>query len=148
MKSMPNVTLYDLPLCELRARSDRARQMLRDAQASVAHPLAERDRAIILRMIAEAIDSAERLLPGLMGQPRTLLARTLHDLAPNERRLLRQRIDAERVARERLARLLGDMSPAQTQDALERIEAHESALAEVSALWRMFERTNVVPMLA
>jgi hypothetical protein len=148
MKSRPNVSLYELPLSDLRARSDRARQLLRDAQACVAHPITERDRAAGLRAIAEAIDGAARLVPGFMEQPRGLLALTLRGLTPNERRILRQVIDAERNARERLAHLLGDVSAAQAEDALERIEAQESVAVELSALWRLFKRADSAPMLA
>jgi hypothetical protein len=150
MKSTPHVTLYDLPLTELRARTVRARHLLRDAQASAAHPLAKRDRAVDLRALGEAVDAIERLLPGLMEQPRPLLARTLRDLAPRERTVLRQVIDAERAARERLAHLLGDVPLAQAEDALERIEAHESVATELAALWRMLDGAYapMTPMLA
>ncbi|HXN32832.1 MAG TPA: hypothetical protein VN894_13265 [Polyangiaceae bacterium] len=147
MKSTLHVTLYDLPLCELRARTDRARHLLREAQASAAHPLDKPDRASDWRAIGDAIDATERLLPGLMEPPRTLLARSLRGLAPHERRVLREAIGAERAARERLARLLGDVPLAQVHDALERIEAHESVAAQLSALCRLLDGMHA-PILA
>ena len=150
MKSPPNATLYDLPLFELRARSDRARELLREAQARVTGELAsqERDRTAGLQAIDEALDATEELLPGFIERPRRVLARTLCDLAPHERRVLRAAIAAEREARERLKRMLGEVSPAQAEDALERIEAQEAVAAELSALWRLFEQTHCAPMLA
>jgi hypothetical protein len=150
MKSPPNATLYDLPLFELRARSDRARELLRKAQARVSGAFAshERDRAAGLRAIDEALDATEDLLPGFSERPRVLLARTLCDLAPHQRKVLRTAIAAEREAHERLRRMLGEVSPAQAEDALDRVEAQESVAAELSALWRLFEQTHFAPMLA
>ncbi len=148
MKRMPQDTVYDLPLPELRARSDHARHMLRKAQTSAAQPLARRDRAGGLRVIVEAIDATERLLPGFKERPRTLLARTLRDLTANERRFLREVIEGERAARERLVRLIGDVPLGQAEEALERIEVQESVAAELSALWRLFEQASVAPALA
>jgi hypothetical protein len=150
MKSTPHITLYDLPMSELRARRDRARDLLRDAKTHVAGPSAshERDRAAVLKAIDEAVAAAERLLPGLVERPRILLVCALRDLAPNERKVLRAAIEAERAARERLTRLLGDVSSAQAEEALERIEAQESVMAELSALWQLFERTHFAPLFA
>jgi hypothetical protein len=146
MNRPPLVTLYDLPLGDLRERAERARRLLRDARASAAR-LARRDRAPDLRAIGEAIDAAERLLPGLMEQPQTLLARTLRRLAAHERKVLRQAMDAERAARERLIRLLGGVSLGQAEDALERIEVEDAIAAEIAALWRLLDGARA-PLLA
>jgi hypothetical protein len=148
MKSTPHVTVHDLPLTELRARSNQACQVLRDARTSAAQPLARRDRTGGLRVIAEAIDATERLLPGSKERPRTLLARTLRDLTANERRVLREVIEGERAARERLVRLIGDIPLEQAEEALDRIEVQESVAAELSALWRLFEQASVAPAVA
>ncbi len=147
MNRPPLVTLYDLPLSDLRERAERARRLLRDARASAACRLARRDRATDLRAIGEAIEAVARLLPGLMDQPQTLLARTIGRLAPHERKILRQAMDAERSARERLTRLLGGVSSGEAEDALERVEAHDAIAAEFAALWRLLDGAHA-PLLA
>jgi hypothetical protein len=149
MKSTQGDNVHNLPLSELRARADRARALLRDVRARVESPLARReDRAVGLRAIEEALEAIERHLPGLMERPHALLARTIRDLAPNERRVLSQAIDAERAARERLTRLLGEVSPEHVEDALARVEAQESMTAELSALFRLVERARAAPVVA
>src|SRR5258708_3990601 len=119
MKSAAATDFYDLALPELHARTDRACQLLRDARACLARPAGplEPDRAAGIVVVDRSLDAVGRLLPGLLGPPRTLLARTIGELTTKERSVLRQTIDAERTARERLVRLLGGVLPAHAEDA-------------------------------
>jgi hypothetical protein len=147
MKSTPVITLYDLPLPDLHARARRAHDLLHEVKLRVSSSMAPvlLDRASGLQIIHDAFEAVERLVPGLLKQPRSLLARTIRHLALSERGVLREAIDSEREARERLARLLGCVSPEQAEDVLARIEAQESITAELFELARMTERTCFAP---
>jgi hypothetical protein len=127
-------TVNELALTELHARAARARDALRAAGLRVGH-------AGALEAIDEALDEVARLLPGLSDEPRTLLARTIRDLAPHERGVLRAAIEAERGARDRLARILGCVAPGDAEEALARVEAAESVASELLSLLRLFEQT-------
>jgi hypothetical protein len=150
MKSTAASTLYDLSLPELRARAARARELLSEAKSRLAGPLAavKPDRAGAIRCVDEVFADVDRLLPGFFGRPRSLLSRIIEELSPIERQVLRSAVDDERVARERLARLLGHVSAAQAEDALERIEAQESLRSEMSALLRLSGRAHFEPRSA
>jgi hypothetical protein len=132
MKHAHLSTPYQLPLPDLRARTNRARELLRKAGS---------DWAGSPRAIDQALDAIDQLMPWIMARPRTLLLRTIANLAPRERAALRQAIDAERVSRERLLHVLGQVSVAQAEDALERIELQEAVAAELSAFFRVVEHT-------
>ncbi|MGA2449434.1 MAG: hypothetical protein ABTD50_12190 [Polyangiaceae bacterium] len=133
MKDESNGSLDDLSLTEVRSRVRRARGVLQAART-----LAGRFSGS--RALDWALDEVERLMPGLDGQPRELLARIIRDLGPRERAVLRGALDSERVARERLFALLGPVSPAEAEAALVRVEAQESITSEVLSLFRHFER--------
>jgi hypothetical protein len=150
MKSPPTTDFYDLSLPELRARTDRAYQLLSGARARVARLAGspESDRAAAMTVVDQSLETLRRLLPGIMGPPPTLLVRAIRDLTPRERSVLRQAIDSERTARERLARLLGDVLPAHAEDALARVDARETLTAELSTLLRLVERASATPMVA
>jgi hypothetical protein len=140
MKHAPLSILYHLPLPELRKRAERARDLLRNAGAHSAGSPKSIDRAL------HAIDE---LMPWIAERPRTLLIRTIADLAPHERAVLRQAIDAERAARARREQMLGEVSVAQAEDALERIELKEQVFAELSAFLRVVENTyGATPLLS
>jgi hypothetical protein len=149
MKNTPTSALYDLPLAELRMRADRACESLREMQSHVARPPAasECTRAGSLRAIDDALAAVDRLIPGVMEPPCALLARVMRALAPHERATLRQAIDAERAARERLARLLGEVSPTQAEDVLARVELQKSIATELAILFRVVERAHRAPVL-
>lgn len=142
MKTIPGDTFYDLPLSELRTRAERARDKLRKLQSRVASQIEppERNRACSLTAIDEAIAAVEGLIPGVMDRPGALLVRTVRGLAPRERAALRQAIESERVARERLTRVLGAVPPTQAEDALIRVETQELLATELSVLFRVIER--------
>jgi hypothetical protein len=150
MKSMPIATFYDLPLSELRVRAGHTRDVLRAFQARIASPTAarERNRAGRLKAIDEALRAVDRLMPGLMDRPPALLVRSIRNLTPHERAALRQAIDAERAVRDRLARLLGEVSAAEAEEALARIEVQESVAAELSALFHVVEQSYSAPTLS
>ena len=133
MKQETTVSLDDLSLTEVRARFYRARGVLRMARSFAG-------RFTGSRALNWALEEVERLMPGLDGQPRALLARIIRDLGPREREVLRAALDSERLARERLSTLLGAVTPAEAEDALVRVEAQESITTEVLNLFRQFER--------
>jgi hypothetical protein len=142
MKTIPSDTFYDLPLSELRTRAECAREMLRELQSRVAsqNNVPARNPARSLTAIDEALAAVDGLLPGLLERPGGLLIRTVRGLAPRERSALRQAIESERTARERLTRVLGAVPPAQAADALVRVETQELLATELSALFRVIER--------
>lgn len=127
------MSLDDLSLTEVRARVHRARGVLHMARS-----LAGRFSGS--RALGWALDEVERLVPGLDGHPRALLARIIRDMGPRERAVLRAALDSERLARERLFNLLGTVSPDEAEAALVRVEAQESITSEVLNLFRHFER--------
>jgi hypothetical protein len=133
MKSTPLSTVYDWPLAELRRRGERARDVLRRARVVIGRPGA-------MQCVDAALDEVERLLPGLMDRPPTLVDRTVRDLGPDARLALRQAIDAERDARERLARMLGEVSLVEADRALSRVEEQDAVLFELLALLTLFEQ--------
>jgi hypothetical protein len=141
MKASAAVCVYELPASELEVRVERARDLLREAQVRL-------DHSRNLRVVHEVYDALERLVPGFLAPPRAVLARTLSDLAPPERRVLRRAIATERAARERLQHLLGDLSPSVVEDVLARVETCESIAAELHRLLRSFDRAREVPVLA
>jgi hypothetical protein len=145
MKSTPDEDVSSLPLAALRARADRACLSLREAHAHIANQGPWRSASRGMRAIAQALEAVERLLPGFSAPPRALLARTVSDLTPRERRVLREAVDAERAARERLVRLLGKVAPADVEDALARAEARERVTAELSALFLLVDRVRAAP---
>jgi hypothetical protein len=81
----------------------------------------------------------EGLLPGLTDRPRTLVDRAVRQLEPPARAALRDAIDAERTARERLDRMLGDVPVAVADAALTRVEQQEVVLLELVSLLALFE---------
>jgi hypothetical protein len=133
MKSTPFGTLYDWPLSELRRRGQRACGVLRRARAVIGRPGA-------MQCVDAALDEVEHLLPGLMDRPPTLVDRTVRDLSPDARTALRQAIDAERDARERLARMLGAVPLAEAERALSRVEEQDAVLFELLGLLTLFEK--------
>jgi hypothetical protein len=133
MKQDSTVSLDDLSLTEVRARVYRVRGVLRMARSFAG-------RFTGSRALNWALEEVERLMPGLDGPPRALLARIIRDLGPRERAVLRAALDSERLARERLSALLGAVTPAEAEDALVRVEAQESISSEVLTLFRQFER--------
>ena len=133
MKSESTVSLDDLSITEVRARAYRARGVLRMARSFAG-------RFAGSRALHWALDEVERLMPGLDGRPRALLARTIGDFGPREREILRSALDSERTARQRLSSLLGAVTPAEAEEALFRVEAQESITSEVLSLFRQFER--------
>jgi hypothetical protein len=149
MKNTPTAGLYELPLAEVRWRAQRARDLLRGVQSRVASPVAPSDRNLHggLGAIDEALTAVDQFMPGLLEPPRTFLARAIRNLASNERAALRQALDAERVARDRLVRLLGEVPPEQADDVLVRIELEESVAAELSSLFRVVEKACHAPPL-
>ena len=154
MKSTPDCTpdldVHDLPLATLQARADRACLGLREARARFTadiaiHVMTDRpSRSGLQRMRAldQALDAVERVLPGFTDPPRTVLARTIFDLTPVERVVLREALSAERAARERLARLLGEVAPEDVEDALARVGVREQVTAELSALFHEVDRVR------
>jgi hypothetical protein len=127
------MTLDDLSIPELRRRGARAREAIRAVRCAIG-------RVGGLRLIDAALDEVEALLPGLMGRPGSLIDRAVRDLGARERSALREAIDAERAARERLARMLGEISPADADEALARVEERESVCAELFGLLQLFDR--------
>jgi hypothetical protein len=133
MKVTRPTTLDDLSLPELRRRGERARDAIRAVRWAIG-------RVGGLGSIDAALDEVDALLPGLMVRPRSLIERAVRDLGPHERTALREAIDAERCAKERLARMLGEISPADADEALARVEEREGVSAELFGLLRLFER--------
>ncbi len=134
-------TLDDHSIDELRARAERVRRLLWHMRTRAA-------RATDVKVVHEAFDRVERLLPGLLRRPASLLARAVGDLTPEERDALRRAIQAERAARERLARLLGDLAPALVEHALERADARDAVTAALRDFLRAFEHVRAEPALA
>ncbi len=93
-----------------------------------------------MQCVDAALDEVEHLLPGLMDRPPTLVDRTVRDLSPDARAALRQAIDAERDARERLARMLGAVPLAEAERALSRVEEQDAVLFELLGLLTLFEK--------
>ena len=138
MKTGPLDSLYELPLPELRTHADRAVRALRIVRAhGVELPSATREAS---SPVPDAISTVERVLAAFLAPPPTVLARTLANLTPRERRALRRAIDEERAARERLLLLLGDVPVSMVEDTLVRIEVRECVLAELVAPWRGAKR--------
>jgi hypothetical protein len=133
MKATRVTKLDDLSLSELRRRGPRARDAIRAVRWAIG-------RVGGLRSIDAALDEVEALLPGLLDRPRSLIERAVGDLGPHERAALREAIDAEHTARERLVRMLGEISAADADEALARIEERESISAELLGLLQLFER--------
>jgi hypothetical protein len=133
MKQDSRLSLDDLSLTEVRSRMHRARGVIRMARSFAG-------RFTESHALNWALDEVERLMPGLDGRPRALLARIIHDFGPRERAVLRAALDSERVARERLCSLLGAVTPAEAEEALARVEAQESVTSEVLNLFRQVER--------
>lgn len=132
MKITPPASFHDWPLPELRLRCDRACTVLRRARSLVGRPGA-------LPCVDAALDEVEGLLPGLTDRPRTLVDRAVRQLEPPARAALRDAIDAERTARERLDRMLGDVPVAVADAALTRVEQQEVVLLELVSLLALFE---------
>jgi hypothetical protein len=133
MKSAPLATIYDWPLPELHRRSERACDVLRRARAVIGRPGA-------MHSVDAALDEVEHLLPGLMDRAPTLVDRAIRDLGCDARAALRQAIDAERDARERLARMLGDVPLVDADRALSRVEEQDAVLFELLGLLTLFEQ--------
>ncbi len=131
-------TLYNLPIPELRRRGKRARDVLRRARGLVGRPGA-------LQCVDAALDEVEVLLPGLMDRAPTLVDRTVRDLDPPARVALRDAIDAERGASERLARMLGEVPLADADRALTRVEEQDAVLFELLGLLTLFEQVYCSP---
>ncbi|MDP9034597.1 MAG: hypothetical protein M3O50_07295 [Myxococcota bacterium] len=129
-----SLTVHESKLRDLHTRAALARDALRAAGLRVGGVGG-------LEAIQAALDELARLLPGLTEPPRTLLGRTLRDLAAQERSALREAIEVERVARARLAKMLGGVSRADAEEALARIETQESIATELLLLLGRFERT-------
>lgn len=134
MKSEPRDSLYDLPLAEVRAHADHVIRALRIVKAHVAD--LPRQGTDASSSLATAVSTMEKILGAFMATPSTVLARTLAELRPRERGALRRALDDEKVARERLLRLLGEVPPSMVEDALAKIEVRERVLAELVAPWR------------
>ena len=144
MKSPPETDVHDLPLSELRLRVARVCLMLHDMRARVGGASSHHG----MRCIDEALGTVARLLPGFSEPPRSLVARTVRTLAPVERRALRDAIETERAARDRVKRLLGQVPPAQAEDALARVEAVETVAAALSLLFRSVDAARLAPAAA
>jgi hypothetical protein len=141
MKDTRHMTLDDLSVPELRRRGARARERIRAVRCAIGSVGG-------LRSIDAALDEVEALLPGLMNRPWSLIDRAVRDLGEHERSALREAIDAERAARERLGRMLGEISPADADEALARVEERESVWAELFGLLQLFERAHGAAALA
>jgi hypothetical protein len=126
-------SFYDWPLPELRLRSDRACTILRRARSVVGRPGA-------LQCVDLALDELERLLPGLTDRAPTLVDRAVRQLEPRARAALREAIDAEQTARDRLDCMLGDVPVAVVDAALTRLEQQDAILRELMHLLTHFER--------
>jgi hypothetical protein len=131
-------TIHELPIDELRRRGVRARDVLRRTRGLVGRPGA-------LRCIDAALDEVDALLPGLMDRPSTLVERTVRGLVPEARAALRQAIDAERAATERLAWMLGDAPRMDVELALSRVEEQDAVLLELLGLLTLFEQAYGSP---
>src|SRR5271165_7297012 len=138
MKNAPFLALHDTPLPELRRRSELACDVLRRARAVVGRPGA-------LQCVDAALDEVERLLPGLMDRPSSLVERTVRDLAPVARAALRQAIDVERDARGRLASMLGEVPVRDAEQALCQVELKDAVLFELLGLLTLFEQVYCSP---
>jgi hypothetical protein len=145
MKTTPDADVHDLPLLALPPRVERACLELREARAHIEQQGPWHGAQRGLRAIERALGAVERLLPGFTERPRTLLARAISDLTITERRVLREAVDAERTARERLVRLLGEVPPADVDDALARVEARERVTAELSMLFQLVDQVRAAP---
>jgi hypothetical protein len=133
MKDRHSKTFDNLSVPELRWRGARARETIRAVRCAIG-------RVEGLRSIDAALDEVEALLPGLMDRPRSLIDRAVRDLGERERVALREAIDAERAASDRLGRMLGEISAADADEALARAEERESVSAELFGLLQLFER--------
>jgi hypothetical protein len=133
MKTSSLSTIYDLSLVELQRRAERACELLRRSRSVIGRPGA-------MQTVDAALDEVEHLLPGLMDRAPTLVDRTVRNLGPEARVALRQAIDAERDARERLALMLGDVPLPEADRALARVEQQDVVLFELLGLLTLFER--------
>jgi hypothetical protein len=133
MKDTLHMTLDDLSIPELRRRGARARETIRGVRRAIGTVGG-------LGSIDAALDEVEALLPGLMDRPGSIIDRAVRDLGARERSALREAIDAERAARERLARMLGEISPTDADEALARVEEREGVSVELFGLLQLFER--------
>lgn len=133
MKRTSLASFYEWPLPELRLRCDRACTVLRRARSLVGRPGA-------LACVDAALDQVEGLLPGLTDRAPTLADRAVRQLEPAARVALRDAIDAERMARERLDRMLGDVPVAVADAALTRVEQQDAVLLELVALLALYEQ--------
>jgi hypothetical protein len=140
MKSA-RATVYGLPLDDLAKRARQASVTVRAARDHAG-------RVGGLHAIDAALDQVARLLPALLDRPPSALVRAMRSLASHEKAGLRRALSAQPRDESLLARMLGDVTPADADDALSRVEIVEGVTTELMSLLRVFERAYCAPVLA
>lgn len=122
-------TIDEMPLARLRERAGRARDVVRNARRRLG-AVGSFDAA------DEALEQAERLLPGLMDRSDHATTRAIRGLAPGDRAALRDLLASDPDAAQVV---LGRIDRHAALRAIERVEIYETLAAEVLLLLRALE---------
>jgi hypothetical protein len=118
----------EMPLDRLRDRATSARRVLRSARRHLGVGGAQ-------HAIDDALERAERLLPGLMDRTRSLPLLAMRRLSPETRAALRASLAAGVVA----PRAACGLSAAEAKEALDRLDIQEEVTRDVIALLASME---------